>query len=183
MTDVRWESRTATLTIGLLVTIAILVATDLVADRGTGVGALHLVIEGAVIALALGGSIWLALRIRALMRERRELRGALRESRQEAERWRSEARELLDGLGVAIDRQFDRWQLTPAEREVALLLLRGLSHKEVAKERGISERTVRQQAHTLYGKAGLEGRADLAAFFLESLWLPTKEPGSGGDPE
>jgi hypothetical protein len=32
---------------------------------------------------------------------------------------------------------------------------------------------VRQQALGIYGKAGLSGRADLAAFFLEDLLLPS----------
>jgi DNA-binding CsgD family transcriptional regulator len=35
--------------------------------------------------------------------------------------------------------------------------------------RSTSERTVRQQALTIYRKAGLDGRTDLAAFFLSRL--------------
>lgn len=76
---------------------------------------------------------------------------------------------------MAIDRQFERWGLFAAEREVALLLLKGLSHKEVASARETSERTVRQQALAVYRKAGLSGRAELAAFFLEDLLLPAPE--------
>jgi len=72
-----------------------------------------------------------------------------------------------------MDRQFDRWGLTPAEREVALLQLKGLRHKAIAELRNTSERTVRQQALAIYRKSGLSGRTDLAAFFLEDLLLPT----------
>lgn len=68
--------------------------------------------------------------------------------------------------------QFSRWNLTEAERDVALLLLKGLSHKEVAAIRATSERTVREQARSLYAKAGLTGRAALSAFFLEDLIAP-----------
>ena len=123
-------------------------------------------------APTLAGAVALIARLRALILERRELHGALRASRADAARWRTEARDLLSGLGSAIDRQFERWELTPAEREVAMLLLKGLSHRDIAEMRGVSERTVRQQSHSVYGKAELEGRADLAAFFLEGLWLP-----------
>ncbi len=60
------------------------------------------------------------------------------------------AQDLMRGLGSAIDQQFDRWSLTPAEKDVALMLLKGFSHKEVAELRGRAERTVRQQAITIY---------------------------------
>ena len=93
-------------------------------------------------------------------------------ARIQGQRWRSEARTLLNGLGEAIDGQFSRWNLTEAEREVALLLLKGLSLKEIAAVRATSERTIRAQARSLYGKAGLTGRAALSAFFLEDLLAP-----------
>jgi len=98
----------------------------------------------------------------------------LRTTEREACRWKHEAGELLSGLGGAIDAQFGRWTLTPAERDVALLLLKGLSHKEVASVRGVGEATVRQQAQSIYRKAGLSSRNDLAAFFLEDLLLPNQ---------
>jgi DNA-binding CsgD family transcriptional regulator len=91
---------------------------------------------------------------------------------EDARRWNREAGPVLQGLGEAIDRQFQRWGLTEAESEVALLQLKGLRHKEIAELRQTSERTVRQQALAVYRKSGLSGRSDLAAFFLEDLLLP-----------
>lgn len=79
----------------------------------------------------------------------------------------------MRGLSQAVDEQFDRWRLSPAEKEVGLLLLKGLSHREIADARAVTEATARQQARALYKKAGLSGRHDLAAFFLEDLMLPT----------
>ena len=93
-------------------------------------------------------------------------------ARLQGQQWRTEARTLLNGLGDAIDEQFKRWNLTEAEREVALLLLKGLSLKEIAQVRSTSERTIRAQARALYGKAGVTGRAALSAFFLEDLLAP-----------
>ena len=92
----------------------------------------------------------------------------------EAQQWREEARNALEGLGAAIDREFAKWSLTEAERDVALLLLKGLSHKEIAAARHTSEGTVRQQALAIYRKAGLTSRSNLAAFFLEGLSLPPR---------
>jgi DNA-binding NarL/FixJ family response regulator len=71
-----------------------------------------------------------------------------------------------------MDAQFTAWGLTAAEREVAVLLLKGLGHKQIAGRTGRSERTVRQHAVAVYRKSGLGGRAELAAFFLDDLILP-----------
>ena len=77
---------------------------------------------------------------------------------------------------LAGEKEFERLLIRPlsfwAEREVALLLLKGLSHREIAAVRAVSERTVREQARSLYAKAGLTGRAALSAFFLEDLLAP-----------
>ena len=78
--------------------------------------------------------------------DRQALLADLRVARVEGAQWRSEMTELLRGLGAAIDAQFDRWDLTDAEREVAMLMLKGLSHREIGAVRDTSERTVRQQA-------------------------------------
>jgi DNA-binding CsgD family transcriptional regulator len=78
----------------------------------------------------------------------------------------------MAGLSEAVAAQLQRWGLTTSEKEVALLLLKGLSHREIATLRGTGEPTVRQQSRALYRKAGLSGRHELAAFFLEDLMLP-----------
>ena len=49
---------------------------------------------------------------------------------------------------------------------------KGRSHKQIAYATGRSERTVRQHAVSVYHKSGLNGRAELAAFFLEDILLP-----------
>jgi DNA-binding CsgD family transcriptional regulator len=109
---------------------------------------------------------------------------ALVDRQAERDRWRRDAERALLSFGLAIDRQFDAWDLSPAEREVALLILKGEGHKQAAALLGRSERTVRQHAVEVYRKAGLRGRAELAAFFLQDLILPEgqadgREPGHG----
>jgi DNA-binding CsgD family transcriptional regulator len=120
-------------------------------------------------------SVGLALLFRVTRQQRDDNLKIIRDlelARVQGQRWRNEARTLLQGLGEAIDVQFSRWNLTEAEREVALLLLKGLSHKEIAGVRGVGERTVREQTRSVYAKAGLTGRAALSAFFLEDLLAP-----------
>jgi DNA-binding CsgD family transcriptional regulator len=166
--------------------MAILMAIDLATDVRRGMTPGHAVVEVTVIVIGAVAALWLSLRVRELAREARELRERTHElsahldaSRQDAARWRRDARDLIQGLGAAIDQQLERWGLSPAEKDIALLLLKGLSHKEIAEIRQVGETTVRQQARAIYRKAGLSGRHDLAAFFLEDLLGPAA---SSGDP-
>ena len=80
-----------------------------------------------------------------------------------------ENRGQLSGFSATTEHEFAAWKLTPAERDVALLLLKGYSHKHIAKETARSERTVRQHAVAIYQKAGLTSRAELAAHFLAAF--------------
>ncbi len=162
--------------------VAALAVLDLTFDLREGTTMGHAVVETAVVLVALLTGLLLSRHLIAFVRAARvsseraaELSLQLAAQEAEAVRWRSEARDLLQGLGAALGRQFQRWGLSAAEEEVALLLLKGLSHKEIAAARGITEATARQQARAVYRKAGLSGRNDLAAFFLEDLLLP---PGS-----
>jgi DNA-binding CsgD family transcriptional regulator/uncharacterized membrane protein YidH (DUF202 family) len=155
-----------------------LVAVDVIVDLSEGTSVTHVAVEGIVLLLAAFGVLRLLNASRKLAGRARVLERDLASSREEAERWRREASDVIAGLGVAVERQFARWALTKAESEVALLLLKGLSLKEVALARAVSERTARDQARGVYRKAGLSGRADLAAFFLEDLLLPDGAPPS-----
>ncbi len=168
-------SRTASGAAVLFVAIAFLIGVDVAADYRSGTDVGHLLTEGLVMALALIGAVGLWRQLRRASRRARQLNVDLAAARREAERFREEAREALRGLGEAIDRQFIRWELTPAEREVGLLLLKGLSHKEVAAARSTSETTIRQQALSIYRKSGLRNRSELSAFFLEDLLLPAAQ--------
>lgn len=145
---------------------------DLVLDAPPTWRSGHVVYEIALILAAIGAAVWLWLNWRRAARTAGLLRRSLTEREAEHEAWRERASAALQGLGRAVSEQFAQWGLTPAEREVALLLLKGRSHKEIAAATGRSERTVRQHAVTVYHKAGIGGRAELAAFFLGDLALP-----------
>jgi DNA-binding CsgD family transcriptional regulator len=168
--------------------VALSAAIDIRVDLREGATLAHVATEGGILLVGLLGSIFMAHRLvlvlrhaRAVQEEAHQLAEQLDATRVEAHRWRSEARDLMRGLAAALDEQFDRWSLSPAEKEVALLLLKGLSHKDIAQIRSVTEATARQQARAIYKKAGLSGRHDLAAFFLEDLMLPIASD-EGTDP-
>jgi len=72
-------------------------------------------------------------------------------------------------MAAHINGEFQNWSLTETENEIGWMLLKGLSFKEIASARGRSERTVRQQAQSIYAKSKLQSRSDLAAHFLEDF--------------
>ena len=65
--------------------------------------------------------------------------------------------------------QFDEWTLSPSEKEVGLLILKGLSIKDISSARDTKEKTVRTQASAIYDKSNLGGRHELSAWFFEDL--------------
>ncbi len=156
----------------VLVAIAAGGATDLALDLPSAPGFFHIAFELSLLALSLGTVVWLWVGWATARRSLATVGHAMAMHRAERDAWRARAEALLRGLGDEIDAQLRRWGLTPAERETALMLLKGHGHKEIATILGKSERTVRQQAIAVYRKSGLAGRAELSAFFLEDLLLP-----------
>jgi DNA-binding CsgD family transcriptional regulator len=170
---------------GVLALIALLGASDLLIDLREGVTAWHVIAEALVAMLACLGAFHL---LRGAWRLRRRLEAQDRDFsafRRQAEAWRTGSRKYLDGLSRSIDLQLDQWQLSVAEKDVAFLLLKGLSLKEIAAARGTTEKTARVQSSAVYAKSGLAGRSELSAFFLEDLLPPVAAaaaPGSDDPP-
>ena len=74
------------------------------------------------------------------------------------------AREAIDGL-------------TPREREIVAALKQGLSNKKIARELGLSHRTVEMHRHNIHRKLGVSSMAEL----LRIAWL-AHDPGEEKDP-
>ena len=168
---------------GVLALIALLAGTDLLIDLCEGVTPWHVLAEALVAVLACLGAFHL---LRGAWRLRRRLDAQDRDFsafRLQAEAWRMGSRKYLDGLSRSIDLQLDQWQLSVAEKDVAFLLLKGLSLKEIAAARGTTEKTARVQSSAVYAKSGLAGRSELSAFFLEDLLPPGAAPADAGSGE
>lgn len=130
--------------------------------------------EGTAAFVALFGVFYL---VRGSYILKRSLRREVEKSAQiesESRKWQNTAKMYIDGLSEAIDVQLTSWKLTSSEKEIAFLLLKGLSLKEIAEIRNTAERTARTQSISIYSKTGLRGRSALAAFFLEDLLSPSR---------
>lgn len=68
-----------------------------------------------------------------------------------------------------IEAFLDAWRLTAAERDVAALLIKGLTIAEIAGIRGSAEGTVKAHLNAIYRKSGARNRADLLSQIIEHL--------------
>lgn len=68
-----------------------------------------------------------------------------------------------------LEERFIEWSLTPAERDVALFAIKGMSTSEIATLRATSEGTVKAQTNAIYRKAGVSGRPQLLSLFIDDL--------------
>ena len=68
-----------------------------------------------------------------------------------------------------LEERFNDWGLTPAERDVALFAIKGMSIQEIAGLRNTSEGTVKAQTNAIYRKAGVSGRPQLLSQFIDDL--------------
>ncbi|RSK34134.1 LuxR family transcriptional regulator [Rhodovulum iodosum] len=104
---------------------------------------------------------------------------ALRRTMQKAARAKAQLRVAAGAFAELMQERFDEWALTPAEREVALFCIKGLSTPEIAGLRNTSEGTVKAQTNAIYRKADVSGRPQLLGLFIEDLLAEDLVPASG----
>jgi DNA-binding CsgD family transcriptional regulator len=156
-----------------LILIFLIMATaggvDLIMDFSHGTDMSHVIQEAVVVSLSLVALAWLLRDIRRQGLEIEALRQELSSTQQSAHKPEKYILDARSSLQSVITRQFQDWQLTNSEQEVGRLLLKGLSLKEIAAIRNTLEKTVRQQASSIYRKADLPGRHAFSAWFIEDI--------------
>lgn len=88
----------------------------------------------------------------------------------EVDFYKKKIHSFKDGINEILDQQFKIWGLTTSEQDIALLIIKGLSMKEIAETRHTSEATIRQQCSSIYKKSNLENRNQLSSYFLEDIF-------------
>ncbi|WP_022954328.1 helix-turn-helix transcriptional regulator [Leucothrix mucor] len=153
----------------LLTVTALMNIADFIGDYREQSPAWHLFQEAFVVIASVGGIAYLLWEV---MLRRREIE-QIKQQLQQANTRLSASNEKLKGVQQSyrevIQQQLTDWALTPSERDVAMLLLKGLSFEEIAGVWETKEKTVRQQASMIYRKSGLNGRHEFAAWFFEDF--------------
>jgi len=159
----RW---TPTATIGAALVVEVFAAAffvwDSLLELATDTSKRHALMELPV-AIALCIGTWFTVQ---------ELRRLLRRSGEQ-----DRALALASGAFLqVVERQFSTWRLTPSEREVALLSLKGMELATIAELRKSAMGTVRAQLARIYGKSGVTSRAQFASLFVEELLGRSPDP-------
>lgn len=143
---------------------ALFFLSDVIADFAEGghLDSVHLVAETIVTVALTVGVIYLMLELRQLLVRMDHMEIGLRAARGE----------MVEVIRVF----FDRWKLSPAERDVALFLIKGLDNGAIASLRGTAKGTIRAQSTAIYAKAGVVNRAQLVSVFLEELLANDEVP-------
>ena len=140
----------------ILAAAALFFAYDIMADLMDGSESmLHMAVESLVF-IAISTVLFAELR-----RVNRLKKEVLRE--------RGKAARLSGELLAVMRGEFAEWGLSTSESQVALLLIKGLSMREISEVREVKEKTIRQQATSVYAKSGCAGRHELVARFIEDL--------------
>jgi DNA-binding CsgD family transcriptional regulator len=94
---------------------------------------------------------------------------ALRHARLRSRRAEEALRAASGAFLEVLEERFTEWGLTPAERDVALFAIKGMSTQEIAELRQTSEGTVKAQTNAIYRKASVSGRPQLLSLFIDEL--------------
>ena len=136
---------------------------DVIVDltEGGHLDDLHLILEAIAALSMMAGVIYLMRELRDLLSRMAEMDIGIKAARGE--------------MVSLIETFFDQWQLTPSEREVALLILKGIDNNSIGKIRGTAQGTIRAQCTQIYAKADVDGRTQLLSVFMEELLHAKKE--------
>ena len=158
-------------TVLILIFAIVVVASgaDLVADLSHGADTEHIVKEAIIVIISTVAIAWLLWGLHQQRLEIKSLQQELETANNPQTLPKKYVLEARQKLGNVVTRQFSEWMLTGSEIEVGWLLLKGLSLKEIAIVRSTQEKTVRQQASSIYKKAGVTGRHAFSAWFIEDI--------------
>lgn len=133
---------------------------DLTSHLGDGHGydiweSVHLVFE-VLAAIGLGYGAWL-------------LRGYVAFLRRKTVRNERTIASLRGSFERVLAEKFEAWKLTAAEKDVALLIIKGLSVAEIAAARNTAAGTVKAQSSAIFRKIGVSSRTDLMSNVLDEF--------------
>ncbi len=152
----------------LLITFS-LTTVDVIGEVRVHASFEHIILELLIFISSFVGVVGVAIRYL----EERNLRISkgkiIDEMASELEVWKSKVQSLSTQFFQAVDDQLENWKLSKTEKDIAILIIKGASIKEIAQVRNVTEKTIRAHASSIYRKSKLSTRYELAAYFIDGL--------------
>lgn len=96
-------------------------------------------------------------------------RAYLRLLQAEAERSKETIHMLRGNFDEVLHQKFEQWGLTAAERDVTLLIIRGLSVAEIAAARNTAQGTIKAQTTSIFRKIGVGSKTELMSTIIDEF--------------
>jgi len=124
----------------MLLIVIIINTADFLKDIGQGDEWMHIGLEILTVCLSLWGIFMLVNSIKKRSLEIDLLSQQVEQANSDLELTHHKLKKIGREYSKYLHKQFEAWELTPSEKEVALVLLKGLSFKEIAELRNTKEK-------------------------------------------
>ncbi len=153
--------------------LCVLALFDIYFDFNHGIPFRHIIFEILVFLTGLIGLNYFAIVVSKKYKSQHQTLEALKSDMGKKDRelvtLSNKVKSYKEEFRAEVENTFKTWHLTKTEVEIAGLLLKGLSLKEIAELRGSNERTVRSQCSSIYKKSKRQSRSQLSSYFLDDL--------------
>lgn len=143
---------------------------DELVDLGHGESPLIAWVEILIVSASLGFIFYITRLLYQNVTQQEKMAKTLHQVKQQLHSSNQRLQQGKEAFRKTIDWQLNEWQFTQAQKEIAILLLRGLTVKEIADQRHVQEKTIRNHLSAIYDKSGLPGRHVFCSWFLEGLF-------------
>jgi DNA-binding CsgD family transcriptional regulator len=143
---------------------------DELLDLEQGESPLTVWLEILIVSSSLGFIFYITRLLYTNMMHQKQMEQTLQQVRQQLHSSNQHLQQGKNAFRETIEWQLDEWQLTQAQKEIAVLLLKGLTPQEIAEARHVQVKTVRNHLSAIYEKSSLPGRHVFCAWFFEGLF-------------
>ncbi|MCX8225408.1 MAG: LuxR C-terminal-related transcriptional regulator [Sulfitobacter sp.] len=154
------KERRATVLAGIIILqglCALFFIGDVITDlsQGEHLDDLHLALESLAAVALVGGVVFMMVELRRVLARMSDMDAGLK---------------IAQGqIAEVMHRFFKEWNLTEAEQDIAMMVLKGLDNDEIAQVRSTASGTVRAQTTSIYSKSDTHNRVQFISLFMEEL--------------
>ncbi|MGB1309731.1 MAG: helix-turn-helix transcriptional regulator [Leucothrix sp.] len=143
---------------------------DELTDLAHGESPLTVWLEILIVSASLGFIFYITRLLYKNIKQQKQMAQSLKQVREQLHSSNQRLQQGKEAFRETIEWQLNEWQFTQAQKDISILLLKGLTIKEIASQRHVQEKTIRNHLSAIYEKSGLPGRHVFCSWFVEGLF-------------